>query len=191
MSKEAFDQKELRHLEEGWLFYNHAWYLLHEILRNLKGERILDVGCGTGLALSVVQAFFPYRICKGVEPADDARPYWDARGLDVEVASATDLPFAEGSFDTVYSSHVVEHIHDDSRAVREILRVARQRAIIVVPDGDVQAKSFGSLHVQVYNRISFAELIRDSITSAREVRVFSLPHIHMSNLVAIIDEPGA
>ena len=189
MNKEAFDRNELRHLEEGWLFYNHAWHLLHEILRHLKGDSVLDVGCGTGLALSVVQAFFPYRTCKGVEPAGDARPYWDARGIDVEVGSATALPFADDSFDTVYSSHVVEHIHEDGQAVREIFRAARQRAIIVVPDGDVQAKSFGSPHVHVYNRISFTELIQQNVSSAREVRTFSLPHIHMSNLVAVVDEP--
>jgi hypothetical protein len=44
--------------------------------------------------------------------------------------------------------------------------------------------------VHVYNRITFTELIQRSVSAAREVRTFSLPHSHMSNLVAVIDEPG-
>ncbi len=188
MPAEAFDVDGLRKLEEGWLFYDHAWSLLHEIIRNLRGDRILDVGCGTGLALSVVQAFYPYKECTGIEPADDGKPYWEKRGINVKVGSATAIDFPDASFDTVYSSHVVEHIHDDHAAVREIIRVAKQRAFIVVPDGDVQAKAFGSPHVQVYNRVNFTELIHACAAPEHRVRTYSLPHLHMSNLIAVIDK---
>lgn len=39
-----------------------------------------------------------------------------------------DLPFPDGSYDFVFASHVLEHIPDDTRAIREIRR-------ILVPDG--------------------------------------------------------
>lgn len=45
------------------------------------------------------------------------------------------LPFADGSFDVVFASHVLEHIPDDHAAIAEIWRVLRPggRAILPVP----------------------------------------------------------
>ena len=45
------------------------------------------------------------------------------------------LPFADASFDVVYCSHVLEHVADDRRALREIRRVLREGgwALILVP----------------------------------------------------------
>lgn len=45
------------------------------------------------------------------------------------------LPFADGAFDVVLSSHVLEHIENDSPAIKELGRVLRTggKAIIMVP----------------------------------------------------------
>ena len=48
-------------------------------------------------------------------------------------ADALKLPFADDSFDTVSMLTVLEHIPDDESAVREILRVARKRITLIVP----------------------------------------------------------
>lgn len=187
MSKPTYDTQQLKSLEEGWFFYDHAWTLLFEIARKIEGDSVLDVGCGTGLALSVLKGLFPWRVVRGADPSADAAPYWQARGIAVDVASATALPYDDRAFDTVYSSHAVEHIVDDKMAVSEIVRVAAKRAIIVVPDGDVQAKNFGSPHVHVYNRKSFAALASSCVSSSVKVAVYSLPHTHISNLIAVFD----
>jgi SAM-dependent methyltransferase len=46
-----------------------------------------------------------------------------------------DIPFGEGSFDLVMCNHVLEHVPDDRKAMREILRVLKPggRAILQVP----------------------------------------------------------
>jgi 2-polyprenyl-3-methyl-5-hydroxy-6-metoxy-1,4-benzoquinol methylase len=46
--KEFYDAEQLMELEEGWWFYDHAWSLLHLIIKNVKGSSVLDVGCGSG-----------------------------------------------------------------------------------------------------------------------------------------------
>ena len=59
-------------------------------------------------------------------------------------ASALDLPFADGSVDGIWASHVLEHIAiaDVPRALAEWLRVLRPngRVIIRVPNFDYVAK---------------------------------------------------
>jgi ubiquinone/menaquinone biosynthesis C-methylase UbiE len=186
----GYDVKQLQSLEEGWFFYDHAWSLLFEVSRNIVGDTVLDVGCGTGVALSIVKALFPWRTCRGIDPSADAASIWQARGIAVDIGSATHLPYPDGSWDCVYSSHVIEHIDDDRAAVNEIIRVARRRVIVIVPDGDASAKNFGTPHLRVYNRINFKELIAAGSGPGDDVRVYSFPHVHISNLIAVVDKRG-
>lgn len=81
--------------------------------------RILDVGCGT-LGLRAQE---PDRDITGVDLVD--RPTYP--GPFVRADATQRLPFADGEFDLVYSSSVVEHIPPAQRAAfaRELLRVGR------------------------------------------------------------------
>jgi ubiquinone/menaquinone biosynthesis C-methylase UbiE len=185
---QGYDIRQLQSLEEGWFFYDHAWSLLFEVVRNIVGDSMLDVGCGTAVALSIMKALFPWRTCRGIDPSTDAASIWKARGIEVDIGSAVRLPYADNSWDCAYSSHVIEHIEDDRKAVCEIVRVARRRAIIAVPDGDVGAKNFGTPHLKVYNRINFKQLIDAAAGPNAAAKVYSLPHVHISNLIAIVDK---
>ena len=49
------------------------------------------------------------------------------------VAPGDDLPFADGSHDFVFTSHVIEHFPDPIRALLEWHRVARRYVVAVVP----------------------------------------------------------
>ncbi|MBP5225864.1 MAG: methyltransferase domain-containing protein [Kiritimatiellae bacterium] len=48
---------------------------------------------------------------------------------------ATDIPFPDGTFDWVLCNHVLEHVPDDARAMRELFRVLKKggRAILQTP----------------------------------------------------------
>jgi len=46
------------------------------------------------------------------------------------------LPFDSNSFDTVCCLHVLEHLKRDLNLVKEMKRVARKRAIAIVPVGE-------------------------------------------------------
>src|SRR5207248_2391271 len=116
---------------------------------------------------------------------------WKARRINVELGSATAIPQPDLSWDTVYSSHVIEHIEDEKKAVSEIVRVAKRRAIIVVPDGNVDDKNFGTPHVHIYNRITLKRLMEDVVGAQDKLTVYSLPHTRMSNLIALVDKEAA
>ena len=59
------------------------------------------------------------------------------------------IPFADNSFDTVVSTHSLEHAADIERAVRELRRVAREKQIIVVP-GQREYKYTFDLHLHFF-----------------------------------------
>ena len=54
-------------------------------------------------------------------------------------ADATDLPFEDESFDFVICVHVLEHVPDDRKALREFFRVLRPggEAVLQVPPSDL------------------------------------------------------
>ena len=55
-----------------------------------------------------------------------------------------DLPFKENSFDAVICSHVLEHIQDDIKGMKEILRVLKREgwAVLQVPINEDLEKTF-------------------------------------------------
>jgi ubiquinone/menaquinone biosynthesis C-methylase UbiE len=104
-----------------------------ELIADARG-RTLELGAGTGLNLGhyrdsvselVLTEPDPHmakRLRARVEEAD--RPF----GVEVVEAGAEQLPFGDGSFDTVVSTLVFCTVPDADRAVKEVARVLR-------PDG--------------------------------------------------------
>jgi SAM-dependent methyltransferase len=52
------------------------------------------------------------------------------------VAEGDELPFEDGSFDFLLASHVIEHMPDPIRALREWVRVSSKYVFLVVPHRD-------------------------------------------------------
>jgi len=52
------------------------------------------------------------------------------------VAPGDQLPFAEDSYDFVFSSHVIEHFPDPIKALHEWVRVARRYVVVIAPHRD-------------------------------------------------------
>jgi|SaaInlStandDraft_3_1057020.scaffolds.fasta_scaffold20157_2 ubiquinone/menaquinone biosynthesis C-methylase UbiE len=186
---EFYDSDQLKELEEGWWFYDHAWSLLHCIICKIKGKNILDVGCGSGLAMSVIQAAKPEIKCTGVEPTNDLIDLWALRGVTVKQSDAAQLPFSDGQFDCVYSSHVLEHIQDDLTAAKEMIRVTNGVCIIIVPEGDCQDKNLGSPHLRIYNRVNFLDMVKKAVNGVEcTINLEHHQHSHINSLVAIVEK---
>ncbi len=92
-----------------------------------SGERVLDLGCGTGNA--ALLAAERGATVTGVDPAERllqvAREEAEARGIDAEFAlgDAASIPAPDASFDVVLSSFGVIFAPDAARAADEMVRV--------------------------------------------------------------------
>lgn len=98
----------------------------------VKGKRILDIGCGMG----DLMMYFKKRGADvyGVDISQESVNFCKKRGLNVMVADCRNLSFEDNSFDVVYSVGVVEHFKETHQAIKEHIRVAREKAIIMVPN---------------------------------------------------------
>ncbi len=96
----------------------------------LQSKRILDVGCGIGMYTQAFRGHTPYVFGVEVE-LDRARA---ARGHAAGITQAVGefLPFADATFDVVFSHEVLEHVTDDRRCAQEMIRVACPGGRIIV-----------------------------------------------------------
>lgn len=111
----------------------------YEWLVSLLGPergRLLDVGCGTGqlLAVAASHGFSVAGIDISAVAVDLVRKTVPTAELHVGVAES--LPFPDSSFDAVCCIGSLEHVIDPLQVVREMRRVARPaaRVLIVVPN---------------------------------------------------------
>lgn len=105
---------------------------INRIVQSIEGESVCDVGCGTGALLSHIKASNPTLTrLTGVDFVVDDASKLD--GVEYVAAMIEKLPFADGEFDTVVCTHVIEHVLEYRQAIAELRRIARRRLIIVVP----------------------------------------------------------
>lgn len=90
----------------------------------VSGNDVLEVGCGTGLILDRVAPKANRAV--GIDISGGMLHQAAERGLDVAQGDVTALPFADESFDVVYSFKVLAHVKDIDRALREVARVTRR-----------------------------------------------------------------
>ena len=107
-----------------------------ELLRQAgveAGQRILDLGCGTGTLAAMVKRTYPNAEVIGLDADPDAlklaRTKLEANGVEVRLDQglASALPYAPESFDTVLSSLFFHHLLFELKqgAMREAFRVLR------------------------------------------------------------------
>lgn len=191
----AYDANQLVENERGWLFYDAAFRNWKAINAYLAGKSILDIGCASGVAMALGKLFNPNFEFTGVEGNDSSRELWNSRGLRVDVGNIFDLKYCNECFDTVYTSHVLEHLVDPLEMIREAFRLSKKRVIHSVPDGDVDLKNYGSPHLHKFNRKNFKALFDSDKSGMNEfnfklIAYSNVPDIHMSSLLIVFERNG-
>jgi len=126
-----------------------------------KGQRFLEIGCGTGDFLKAFQGLG--LDCSGVDISDcsvNNLKEFDVKKCDLEKDK---LPYDDEVFDIVYSKSVIEHIMYSSNLMKEMIRVLKHggKIIILTPDWKSQMNTFYNdfTHVKPYTEVSLSGLL--------------------------------
>ena len=94
--------------------------------------RLLEVGSGSGVSLARMQAL-GWEV-DGVEVDPAAVKAAAERGVKVHLGDVAKQAFPEKSFDAIYSSHVIEHLHDPAAVLKECYRILKPGGKLVPRD---------------------------------------------------------
>jgi SAM-dependent methyltransferase len=157
---------------------------IHRQFRETSGPlRLLNVGCGTGGDVAMLESF---GTVDNVDIAEEALAFMRARGHErVHRADATRLPFPDGQFDAVVALDVLEHIPQDGTALAEWRRVLKPggRIVLTVPAYQwLWSEHDVALHHQRrYTRRPLHDLAR-----AADLRIGKLTHAIVISLPLIV-----
>lgn len=123
-------------IEQSYWWFVGKQFLVKSILRKfkpsrLKKDRVLDIGCGTGIILKLLEGF---GTAYGVELSADAIQFLKKRGLRFVARSdaSQSIPFKDSSFSAITCLDVLEHLDDDLALLNEMLRVCKPGGHIVL-----------------------------------------------------------
>lgn len=161
--------------DSRWKRYIEA--SIRETLRRLRvapGDRVLDVGCGTGALLEALSCAAPHAKLAGVDLSGEMLEVGRRRlgaAIDLRQAYAETLPFGDAAFDVVVSTNVLHFIRHPVPALREIHRVLNPSGRVVVTDWcddyfacrvcDRFLRVFSRAHVRTYGSEECRELLME------------------------------
>lgn len=152
-----------------------------EPLQALEGKRVLEVGVGRGDLLSRfvpdTNMRFGCDLSAGNIQASQQRFAEESRSVFLSHADAETLPFADASFDAVYSLSVLFYVPNWPHAVAEMFRVAK-------PGGLVLFDMLNALHVtsmanhtwRIACRMMGRELGRTTLATPASLLAAARPH---------------
>ena len=91
---------------------------------------VFDNGCGLGTYLKRFSDYSP--TCFGLEIEHERAVQAIPTGNGIVQAAGEQLPFANNSFDFVFSNEVIEHVQSDVEAMQEMVRVVKPNGRILI-----------------------------------------------------------
>jgi ubiquinone/menaquinone biosynthesis C-methylase UbiE len=167
MEKEEFEI--MYHIEQSHWWFRGKQFLLRQALSGLDNKalekgRILDIGAGTGIILKILQNFGE---TYGIELSLQAIKYLRKRELKRIICADADhcLPFKDDTFTIITCLDVLEHLEQDVRLLKEMIRVSKPggHILVAVPAFDIfwSAHDVALHHKRRYTRKKILRIIHE------------------------------
>ena len=140
---------------EGW-FYNELLEMpaTLKLVGNVKGKKILDFGCGTGIYAKLLTK--KGAKVKGFDISNEMLKIAKEENpkLDLKTGSGYKIPFSE-KFDVVLAPLVVHYLKDWNKMLKEVKRVLKKGGYFVFSTGNPvydsrERKKIGKTEVKVF-----------------------------------------
>jgi len=199
MNEEQFYRKR-----ESDLYCQFSTQELTEIAKAINelrvpgdNPKVLEIGCGSGEAIKRMANEFNIKNVIGMDICDVSINVCKSKGLNAIQGDIHDIPFEDDAFDFVYVQFVLEHTHDEQKAISECLRVAKRVVFIVGmgerPDADaIEEEKLQFLHKK---RILTDEVLEDILKDIpsdkkkviKDVVIYNYGDKTVKNYAVVID----
>ena len=158
--QDAVAYEQWLEIPQNKFIYTLETQLMRDLLKPMRGETLLDIGCGTGACL---HAFLDIDLqVTGLDPStymlDIALKKLGSR-VDLYRGYAEDLPFDDNSFTYATLFTTLEFVDDPQKALEEACRVAKDRVFIGVLNRyaikGIQRRVKGMFSSSIYNHAQF------------------------------------
>ena len=183
------EYEELAHIYDSrWADYVDASTV--ETLRRLHLEpdsRVLDVACGTGVLLAVLEQRYSGAVAVGVDLSQEMLRVAHTKLSKATVlvqAQADLLPLASDHFDAVISVSAFHFMKQPNRVLAEFRRVLKPRGCLVITDWcddywvckvcDRFLRVFDRAHYRTYTRAKCEDLVRSAGFERVEVAKYKI-----------------
>lgn len=139
-------------------------------LKNIKG-RLLDIGCGSGSFIEYMNNYGWETT--GIDFDTEAIKTAKQKNLNVKLGSLDEQKFPDNYFDVVTLSHVIEHVYDPLKLLKECFRILKLGGNIVLSTPN--NKSLGHKyfkenwrglepprHIHIFSRNSISKILKKS-----------------------------
>ena len=140
-----------------------------------EGQRVLDIGCGTGQLLAALCDRTPPAHSLGVDLSGEMLAVARSRlpnGFPLVASRAEQLPFLDASFDLIVSSSVFHYLREPKNALAEFRRLLKPNGGLLITDWcddylsckllDVFLRVFSRAHKRTYTRQQLGELLHEA-----------------------------
>lgn len=175
--REQYDQLATRYDQRWSRYVSNTLSFLKIWAQITPADRVLDVACGTGEFERLILKENPAQNMVGVDISDEMlaiaqqklQPYPNVR---FQRASASALPFPDGSFDTVITANAFHYFDDPNVALQEMKRVLKPHGNLIILDWckdflvcricDWVLQRVDPAHQQCYTQAEFHQLLSDT-----------------------------
>jgi len=129
-------------------------------------ESVLDCACGICLDWDRYQKENIKIQYTGLDACNGLVKEACERGINVVEGSIEKIPFKDSSFDIVTARHILEHLSDFKKALREMARVARHEVVVVFflpPDKEnigTDPRLGSEVHLNTYSKAKVERLAK-------------------------------
>ncbi len=183
---EHYHEQRTTKYPEGW-FFNELLEMpaTLKLLGNVKGKRLLDFGCGTGIYAKLLTRMGANVSGFDISSEMLAIAKKENPSLDLKLGSGYKIPFRE-KFDIVQASLVLDHVKYWNRALAEVHKVLKNDGTFVFSVGNPVAETAKSIKFmgKKYRVLGIRDYFLEHVSynrwkiDGKNVRSVSVPFYH-------------
>ena len=156
--------KRAENYDKRWQLYCLPYFSKTlQILDVKEYSSLLDVGCGTGIFLEILEKKFPLTKFSGLDPNQAMLVKASEKlssNVHLKIGNAESLPHDSQSFDWVVLSNCFGHINNQETALSEAHRVLRKSGKIIITDWtrDFLAMRIVNFYTQLFDDAGYKSL---------------------------------